>query len=582
MKKNPVGSRTVVPYKAVFQKHDTCFPTSVAAVLGAFDDDVDEDELAREISYGGTPGWRVFEWLEKRGYALKHFLPNKENVTAVINLNIPFLMLTSTDSSGHASAGVGFDEASQTLIVHDPSAERWQHFLIEKIDKYESPLGPHCIAVIPHDRAGELSFLDDSTNELLLAYENFFQIASTQGISKTGELVDSIKKKFGEHDICRYLEAIFTSNRGEHSQSIEILEQLAQKHPNSANIRKSLIVSCRRTGNTGMIRNVLEDIVKRKKVPGISAEQSWVTPPVTYICQYADYISQTADNFSEAQKLLRQCIYEAPSFAEAYHVYADLLSIHEKRRESLLPYMLASYLEEENDHYARAAADSLQNNVSHSAGIEFMEKRYLRLSSMDCGAPAALSFIDLLEDYGCPARAIEEMDKALERYKKSWPLVSFASRFWIRLGNWHKARVCVDALEKSDNKISYYGAAVYYFEMSGQWQEAVRIAKLWFDEAPGDENARRYHLKLVGISQGLSERLALVKSWYEAKPHNEAFQDLYLSELSNGDDHETRIELLNKRLEKNKDDAWAWRELGRTVAEKYDCLSVDDRQSLGL
>jgi len=553
---NPHGRRYLAPYKALFQKHDTCMPTSIASILGAFGDDIDEDELAKEISYGGTPGWRAFEWLQKRGYSLRHFLPDKDLVKKVIQLKLPFLMLTSSDTSGHAMAVVGFDEATDTIIIHDPSSERWQQVLADKVGLYESPVGPHCTAIIPEERAAELDFLPTSENDLLTAYERFFQVTNTQGSAKAAEIVERAGNDYPDHDISRYLKAIHLSNSGQGTDAIEILKEMVARHQESAPVRRALLQSCRKLANSGLILEVLSDVVKKKKLPGINAQQSWSEAPVTYICQYVDLLSQSSKDDDEVMKLLKDCLLKAPVYSEPYHILGDFLSNSQREKESLLPYKIASYLELENDHYARAASDTLCRLKGPDEALTFMRQRRDRLEVMDFGAPASIGYIDLLEDLGFPGEAMEEAERALSRYSSDEQLHAYACRLWIRMGCWDKAKSSIDKLESGSNRLLYFESATFFCEMSGQWAEASSLAEQWFQEAPSNTLARRYHLHLSGIAQGPHQRLTLTEEWQKNDPKNETLQELYLCELDENNEDEKKIQLLEERLKDNGRDAW--------------------------
>lgn len=73
LKKTPRGARLRLPFRRVTQHQDTCLPTSIAAILPSLGLDFEPEEIARDLTYAGTPHWVAAEWLENRGIVVRMF-----------------------------------------------------------------------------------------------------------------------------------------------------------------------------------------------------------------------------------------------------------------------------------------------------------------------------------------------------------------------------------------------------------------------------------------------------------------------------------------------------------------------------
>ena len=124
LRRNATGRRIRLTHHRTVQKHGACLPASLSVALSAGGHTVDPDEIAAEITFGGTPDWAAAAWLQKRGFHVRSFAVTAELASRLIHQRIAFVQLWDAEEGGHAVAVVGLDERAGTLLVHDPRAFR--------------------------------------------------------------------------------------------------------------------------------------------------------------------------------------------------------------------------------------------------------------------------------------------------------------------------------------------------------------------------------------------------------------------------------------------------------------------------
>lgn len=579
IEKNRESRRFVLPFRLVFQKHQTCLPASVAAVMGAFGVKIDEDELASDLTYNGTSTWRTAEWLEARGFQTRLFVCTPDLARKLIQSKLPFVLLTKHVGFAHASAAVGISAKSDTLTVHDPSFERWFNYLIDKIDGDEAPFGPEGMAIVPNEKAALLDLIPAESHESAAAYNSYIKLCETQGPRSGAGLVGDFSKKWPGLPSARRLEAIHLGFTGDIFGAIDIQKTLLKDYPDNIPLRGELLDNLYKLRNTALIRKVLEDIVERGKMPGISQDQSWRYPPITYVAQYADFIGTTADGYKKAEKALEEALKKDMLNSEAYHILGDIWARQGRFEESILPFRCASFLDEHNEHYAREVCETLRRANRENEGLQFLAARVKKLGKTLMGSFPWITLIDALEDYGFPDKAIAMMQKARTQWPEDESLQSHAVRFWIRMGRWDLAAEALKALETTGNTMKYLSAAVNYYRLSGQWEKAFQCCEKWIAESPENMAARSEYVSLYEMGRGRKSGLALTQKWMAEHKGNDHFEKLHYDELKRRYRDDEQIRILTARIKRNRHDVWAWREYGFVMMSKVENASGAERDS---
>ena len=108
--RNAEGKRIRLPFRRTIQKHEACVPTSIAAAMSASGMTISADEMAADLTFGGTQEWAAADWLRARGYHVRFFSVTPQVAADLIRNQIAFILCWDAEESGHAVAVIGLDE----------------------------------------------------------------------------------------------------------------------------------------------------------------------------------------------------------------------------------------------------------------------------------------------------------------------------------------------------------------------------------------------------------------------------------------------------------------------------------------
>lgn len=160
-----------VPF--VRQHHMTCAPATLAAVSAFLGAPIDHLELARAITYDGTPDHEERHWLEARGWCVREFRVTWEAAQALVARGLPFTLVTTWVGSAHLQAVVGCDEAIGTLIIRDPYQREAHETLATELLEQQAPFGPRGMVFVPEGRQAQLDGLELPDT---VAYDEWFRL----------------------------------------------------------------------------------------------------------------------------------------------------------------------------------------------------------------------------------------------------------------------------------------------------------------------------------------------------------------------------------------------------------------------
>lgn len=574
------GRERLLAYRPVMQKHDTCLPASIAAVLGVFDVQLDEDAMAAALTYDGTAIWRAIDWLEREGFAVKAFVATPALAHNLLTSGLPFVLSFEDWGSAHAVAAVGLDDATGTLIVHDPSAERWGRVLLARLGEDEAPFGPLGLAVVPADRRALLAAIPQDVSAGCMAVAAFEKARETRGILAAGEIADELAASRPDDAHTRRLAGIRLGLIGNVPDAIAVQSALVEEYPAAMGARRDLLSTLYRARDTARLREVLGDVVERGVLPGSSERQDWVYPPPMLVAQWADVVGRNHDGARRAERELRSAIRRAPGFAMLFHILGDLLEWDERSREATLPHRVAATLDAADEHYAQAACDALRLAGDEEAGLALLRGRVEELGTRVKGGAAWMTLVGALEAYGQPEEAGAVLDQALAARPHDAELAGFAVSFWVRMGQWERAKTGLDAIAVHARRAVFLSANVHYLRAAGFWEQAVEPCQAWLREEPDDLGARRVYLDLIARRDGRRAAVAVARAWTGEQPDNEDLEYLLYETLNAAHFRQDAVALIRRRVERNSFDAWAWREVGHALVDAAECVRPERRKPL--
>jgi tetratricopeptide (TPR) repeat protein len=580
LKTNTEGKRIRLPVRRTLQTHEACVPTSIASALSAGGIDISADEMATEVTFGGTAEWAAADWLRERGFHVRFFSVTQALAVALIENGIAFVMSWEADESGHAVAVIGVDQRAETLLIHDPQSFRGTEYLLSVLNRDVSPLGIKGMAVVAAERGAGLDALLDPTPTLMEAAQEHQKALLTQSPAFARSTVADLTARLPSHPGTLYLQSIQNIEDGHVGQGLKGFQDLLAQFPDSPIVRVRYMSACRALGNGALVRQTLKDIVERGVLPGLDAQQDWIHPPDRYVFEYADLLRLSSETRDQAESLLHSLIRRQSTSAGAWHNLADLLWHKRDMESALLCYRIASCLATSDEHYARAYADALAGEKREEEGFQWLESRVRKFTGSPRAVATWISWISALEDGGYPERALAACREALGQQNDSPELLSFAVPFFARMGEWKRAESELSRLKK-ENAAAFYRATLHYFQMSGQLQSARAHAEAWTRELPLSMEARHALLQLIALQEGSESAIGTAALWLRDNKGHEEFEHAYCAQLDNASSPPSKkYSVLLRRLKRNREDAWAWREVTFNALSRYDLADSRRQQRL--
>ena len=573
LRNNPEGLRIRLPFRRAIQKHEACLPTSLSSALATLGEHLDPNAMAAEITFGGTAEWAAGEWLEQHGFAVRFFAVTPETATLLIKNGIGFVLTLEWDDSAHAVAAVGLDEAAGTLIIHDPMAYRTTEYLLEGFTGNCNPFGMKGMAAVPRERAALLDQLLPVNDVVIMTAAQAHQrVLVRQGPTAAREVVADVANKLPSHAGTRLLRSIQAAEEGRSGEAVLGFQQLLNEFPNSPYLRYRLLEACRARGNTALMRESLAGVVERGILPGVQSQQEWLFPPARYVSEYADMLRYSAETLQSASALLHGLIRRQPHAADGWHVLGDLRWKERDIEGALLCFRIASCLASGNEHYAFAYGNALARNHREQEGFCWLESRVRKFGNSRPAVGTWITWISSLEAWGHPDNALSACTEAVAQHNDVPELLAFIVAFLARMGHWQEAEEHLGLLERTGNLPRFREAAVEFYRLRGDLQRAVEQAEGWVREVPRHMPARYALVDLIRKRDGEQPAIELASRWFTDSPGHDELGQLYYRQLA-GESKRKKYFLLFRRVKRDPEDGWAWRELAFICMQDYERAS---------
>ncbi|HEX6880125.1 MAG TPA: tetratricopeptide repeat protein, partial [Terriglobales bacterium] len=443
------------------------------------------------------------------------------------------------------------------------------------------PAGITALAAVPAERAAELDALLPAEAEIPAAVHAYNRAQFFNDQAAARAIVNDTSAKFPQHSGTKYLRALHSLETGKTSEALNAFRELLAQFPTSALVRTRFMYVCRALSNLALLRDTLEQIVETGTMPGVQAQQEWMRPHDRYVGEYADLLRLSADTRNRAKRLLLSVLRRQWNSASAWHTLADLLWSEQDRDNALLAYRFGSLLSDSTEHFARSYADALAQCGRLDECFQWLENRVQRYRTAASAVSTWITWIDMLEDWGSPEKALDACKQALEQHPGSPGLLVSIVPFLARMGDWEAAEKQLRIMEQSDSRAMFHEASVAFYRMRGEIALALHHAELWHKEVPRSIAAATAFLDLLRVIHGPNAAMERAAAWMREQPANEDLEELFCQQADSVNASGWRkLRVLMRRTERNPDDGWAWRELFFSTASLYEMRQDKERSRI--
>ncbi|MBI3272761.1 MAG: hypothetical protein HYZ53_27490 [Planctomycetes bacterium] len=566
--REPDGRRVVVPHRPVYQHHNTCLPASLATVLSAAGTEADHEALVAELTYSGTPTHAVRPWAQRRGLAVREFVADAHGLRALISAGFACILSSEFGDSSHARAVIGMDFARGTILFHDPGLLGVTEAVADAFCRLEAPLGPIGVALAPGARRAELDALPLAASEPVRRLLEVQRIQAEGRFSAAEAVAREAAAAWPEEPIATFTRAQAALAAGDPRTAYALGRELLARMPTVTRAQNLVLSAAEGLHNPAEAQRVLEALVAGRPLEGVLPHEAPRHADPQYAVRLADYLRRNAAHAGRARRLLEEALRANPSGAHAFHCLGDLLWDAGEKNDSLLALATASHTDAAHDHYATAYADLARELGREAEGLAWMEERVRTLGARREGHRVWSGWIDALSRFGRPEEADRALEQALAARPEDGELAAFAAGFRAQQGGFDAARSLLAVAARNASPVEARRAAWEVADREGRHDEAWTHVLAWCEAAPGSLEAWRCRARMLAGREGPGAAAGLTASLCERFPGDEHFDSLHLEWLHQSGQLDLWMARLRKRIERNPDDAWGWRELAFELADR--------------
>jgi tetratricopeptide (TPR) repeat protein len=386
------SSRVVHAVPFVRQDHLTCSPATMASLLRYFGIEVDQREIAEQITYDGTPVHSEWVWAEQRDLKSAFFLFEPELARELIDLGLPFAISLRGETWGHRVALCGYDRVLDTFLLRDPNHPFLQEVQTEFLQTYVERRGGICTLHVPRELAQRFPARIHEQAELWLDYVKMLHAYEERRLPEAERLAESLLRR-ADGVLARFTRGRVAEERRDERALLELTQEELAAHPEDvvlqAHHARALDRACRWQEH-------------RRFLELVSAPLD--ASPVLRLW-YADAIRQSAAARPRAERIVRSALRSMPQDAHAYRGLADILWDDRARRaEATELYRVASCLAPHEEGLARSHAIACALLGEEQRGSAWLRRR-VEVYGTRSPEPA-LTLVRWLRDFDKPDEAL--------------------------------------------------------------------------------------------------------------------------------------------------------------------------------
>jgi tetratricopeptide (TPR) repeat protein len=542
--------RVRLPVGFVRQRHNTCAPATLSALVSFWGMPVPEREIAEEICYDGTYDLHERRWAEETGYFVREFRVTSESARALIDRGIPFAMVTSTPTSSHLQAVIGYDEMRDTLLIREPSDREYCEFVTGPFFTEYAAIGPRGMAIVPAAKRSLLADIELPENGL---YDSLY------GLNGALEAHDRAKAL----DLCQQMEAAAPGHRlslvarrmlADYDRNVPsqlaAIEGLLAQFPGDERLELARIYCLRTLARRDVRLESLERLSGRKEAHPV------------FWKEYAVELADDARQHDKALRYLWRAHRATPGLSSVIAQIADIYWDQQRIEESMDLYRFASCMDDKNEGRARSFFIASRHMRKTAEALEFLRRRFAAYGGKS-GDPARTLF-NCLDDLERTQEALEVLEEAIRLRPEDGMLMLFAADQFALNNRLERAAELLNAAKEVSQETAWLRTSARLALNRGEPATALEFWSRVIELEPLEEDAQGAFSRLLEQTEGRARALQHLRETCERFPHNVELNKLWLAWLREKNDADA--EMVARRLvEIDPTHAWARRELAMVL-----------------
>ncbi len=528
----------------VRQHHMTCAPATLSALGSYWNHPADHLELARLISYDGTPDHEERHWAETHGWTVREFRVTWATAVALLDRGCPFTLTTVSPRSAHLQAVVGYDAALELLLIRDPYLRTHGECIAPSFLETCASHGPRGMVLVPTDRAHLLAGIEFPDAPL---YDRWFALrralaghnrlaAQAAGDGLTALAPTHRLALVGQRELALY--------DGNLLRQLEMTRALLALFPDDPNFLLDETQFLRALGRAAEQRDRITNLVQRRQ------------PDPLFLREGAELLAVDGRTYSRAHRLFRRVLRRRGVDAWNLHAFANLLWSQQQFAPAAEVYRLAACVGEKTETLWDSYFNASRHVRSSDSCLALLREREARLGAQS-GQPVRTLFRALETLDQTPAGFVL-LDAALARRPEDGELLLFAADCRARFGAIDEAQRLLAAAIHSP-RTAWLRTAARLAEVAmnhkgalGHWRELLTLN-------PIDLDAHAAVARLVATLEGRPAALSFLHQAGDLNPSLIPIHALHLEWLRT-ETPEGALAVVDKLLSLDSSNAWALRE----------------------
>ncbi len=254
----------VLPVPHEQQGHLTCAPATMTALCRYFGSHVSQQDIIQAICYDGTPDVLERRWLTQHGFCFIERSLTSELCYQLIDAQLPFAFVTTSGSTSHLQAVIGYHKALGVALLMDPGLDTPVEYLLAEGLADEQSAGARALIFVPQEQANRLSPFYCDEVQLFGLYAEYQQAAMVQDIVLMKQSIASMDAQFPTHLLTTMARRSLAIELEDERAISELTLQLLAMFPDSVPWRLSYVQSVLTQGrNTQAIDYLQNELAVR-------------------------------------------------------------------------------------------------------------------------------------------------------------------------------------------------------------------------------------------------------------------------------------------------------------------------------
>lgn len=559
----PHAKKVQLDIPFVRQNFKTCVPASLSMISNYVGEGFDHLELARDLTYDGTPDSAERTWIEERGWRVRECSLDQKSLKTFIDAGFPAAVTTIGIDFAHMQAVVGYDEREESILIRDPNTRMILRWSAE--DMFEDDVQPlRCLLLAPSERAAELDALELTDAALWDKRFRVRRLINDRKLEEAKAALEELQIETPDHHVTLDAAFALAAAKRDYARLLEVLDALLKLFPKDA---FAIATKFR----------VLQGMARQKDARDFLAtlsESVFENPRLLEVL-----LEVLGGEGLDTEKRAVRALRSQPQNPRNYGTLAGVFQVDEEPEKHLFAARAAATLDSYNEGVARMYFYSAWAAREVEPALEWLRSRLERQNEKDDPGPT-ITYYSSLGFLNRHDEAQTLFEQALERFSDDASFGYFAAEEYAELGELEKAEAILQREDLQVDRGAWAQVQSKVLLIKGDFEEALKLWEALINDDVNTEVAIDMVAKLTYRLKGPEAGVHFLKDALEKRPESLNLMPMLIQWLRAQDEGASRA-YLEQYLERNPENVWALREMSimHSIQKEYEAALKYLRQA---